>query len=468
MHRAAFAFARFSRPAALMIACLTLAPLAAYTAARAAQPVSQAMVIPFSEDDFKAAMARARTRHVPLFVDAWAPWCHTCRSMRAFVFTDPSLARELTHFEWLEINTEKPENADFRMRYPVPALPSILIIDPTTERVTLRWVGGATTTQLLRMLDDALAVSAGARGKTSRDAKSPDAPAEANFARAESLYAAGADSAAANAYEAALAASSAGWRHRSRAVESMLFALQQSGSDRRAAEQALKYLPELAHSSSAGNVVSLGLESAIAIPGPDSSRTATIAALESSARTIAADRSLTMAADDRSAVYIALLDARHDAGDDRGAHEVAEQWSAFLDGEAARAPSADARAVFDSHRLSAYIELGQPERAVPMLESSEKAMPKDYNPPARLAVAYREMKHWPEALAASNRALDKAYGPRMLGMLNVRADIFLGMADSTSARVTLQRAVATAEALPPGQRSDRSIESFRKRLETLH
>ncbi|MBV9949383.1 MAG: thioredoxin family protein, partial [Myxococcales bacterium] len=38
------------------------------------------------EDDYPRALAEARARHLPLFVDAWAAWCHTCLSVRSYVF----------------------------------------------------------------------------------------------------------------------------------------------------------------------------------------------------------------------------------------------------------------------------------------------------------------------------------------------------------------------------------------------
>ena len=41
-----------------------------------------------------------------------------------------------------------------------------------------------------------------------------------------------------------------------------------------------------------------------------------------------------------------------------------------------------------------------------MLEQSEKDFPKDYNPPARLALVYLRLKKYDEALAASDRALE--------------------------------------------------------------
>ncbi len=386
--------------------------------------------------------------------------------MRAYVFTDPALASEAGRFVWLAMNTERPSSAPFLRRYPVPALPSYFVLDPTTQRVAVRWVGGASVAQLRRVLDDGRQTVL--PPSTARRMPGTAQAADAAFAGAESLYAAGADSAAAEFYDRALRSAPESWPHFSRAVESMLFALTESGGNERAATLARDAFPRLARSASAGNVAASGLEAALELPDSSASRSAVVAALERDAEAVAVDRTVSIAADDRSSVYIALLDARKDAHDDAGAKHVAAEWTAFLEGEAARAATPDARAVFDSHRLSAYVELGQPERAIPMLEASERALPDDYNPPARLAVAYRAMKRWNDALAASDRALQKAYGPRKLGMLQVRTDIFLGLSDSTSARHTLEDAVSLAEGLPQGQRSERSIAALHKRLDSLH
>jgi hypothetical protein len=40
-----------------------------------AAPIASAReVLPFIENDYAKALARAKTKNVPLFVDAWAPW----------------------------------------------------------------------------------------------------------------------------------------------------------------------------------------------------------------------------------------------------------------------------------------------------------------------------------------------------------------------------------------------------------
>jgi hypothetical protein len=45
-------------------------------AAPAAKPSSapDARVVPFIADDYTKAVAEARARKVPLFIEAWAPW----------------------------------------------------------------------------------------------------------------------------------------------------------------------------------------------------------------------------------------------------------------------------------------------------------------------------------------------------------------------------------------------------------
>ncbi len=42
--------------------------------AKAPADASPAMVMEFISDDYAAALAEARARHVPLFIEAWAPW----------------------------------------------------------------------------------------------------------------------------------------------------------------------------------------------------------------------------------------------------------------------------------------------------------------------------------------------------------------------------------------------------------
>jgi tetratricopeptide (TPR) repeat protein len=272
---------------------------------------------------------------------------------------------------------------------------------------------------------------------------------------------------AATAYSEALKAAPAGWSRYGRTTESLLFALQGSEQFEPCAAAAVANYPRLRNSDSAANVAAIGLDCALQLPAGDTMRSERIKTLELASREVLSNKKVVVAADDRSGVYQMLIAARSDLHDTEGEKRVTEEWASFLEAEAEKAKTAEGRAVFDSHRLSAYLALEQPERAIAMLERSQRELPDDYNPPARLAAAYKAMKKYDEALAASDRALSLAYGPRKLGILRTRAEIFEGKGDAVSARKTIEDAIALAESLPEEQRSARTIAALKKKLETI-
>ncbi len=422
------------------------------------------LAVPFIADDYPKALAQARARHLPIFLEAWAPWCHTCRSMQAYVYTDAKLAPFADHFVWLAIDTEKPGNAETVARYPVGAWPSMYVIDPLNETVAFRWTGSATIEQLIRFLKEARAAMSG--GLQAPGAAAAD-PLTFALERADRLYGAAAWAEAATAYAAVLARSPAEWAPLPRVADAYLFALQQADRGAECARAAREWLPRLVGTPSSASVAAVGLDCAVALEALAPGRDAAIADLERAARAALDDPALGLAVDDRSGIYISLIGAREDAQDGPGKQRLAGEWIALLESAAAKAATADERAVFDSHRLSAYLEIGEPQRAITMLDASERDLPGDYNPPARLAVAYREMKDYVRALAASDRALAKAYGPRRLGILRTRAKIQAESGDRVAARATLESALAEARALPKGQISERTLGALRRELESL-
>ncbi|MEO5619249.1 MAG: tetratricopeptide repeat protein [Candidatus Eisenbacteria bacterium] len=382
--------------------------------------------------------------------------------MKAYVFTDRALAKHAGRFVWLAIDGEKAVNAEFRRRYKIPGYPTYHVLDAVSGRVLMRWVGSASVGQLDRMFTDQSASYARRLRKQSQPTM-----ADALLAHADSLYGVDEHAPAAAAYGRALAVAPPAWPRYARAVDSRLFSLTQADSAAQCVALAASAWPKLRGTVSAANVAASGLACALALPADAPRRAERVAEFERACREVLADKTLALTGDDRSGLYISLLDARQAAHDSVGQRQVAESWSAFLDGEAARARTPEARAVFDSHRLSAYIELGHAERAIPMLEASARDFPDDYNPPARLANTYRTLGRWDEAIAASDRAMALAYGPRKILFFQNRADIFKGRGDMESARRTLRDAIAYAGALPEGQRSDATIAGLEKRLDGL-
>jgi hypothetical protein len=373
--------------------------------------------------------------------------------MRAYVFTDKSLQRYAGRFVWLSINTEDAKNAKFLAKYPIPALPTLLVLDPAGEKIVNRYVGGATTGQLTRLLDNTLGQSG--------------SPADAIVAAADKLASDGKHAEAAKLYESALAKAPKGWPRYGRTAESLLFSLSAIPDNEQCATKAVELLPRLKGTTSGANVAAGGVGCASDLDEKNPHRGELLVILEKATRAALDNPKLDLSGDDRSNLYISLIGAREAVKDKDAAKKLTEEWASFLEKSAKAAKTAEQRAVYDSHRLSAYVELGTPEKAIPMLEQSERDFPDDYNPPARLSFAYKAMKQYDKALEASDRALARAYGPRKLLILRQRADIYAAKGDKESAKKTLNEAIAYAKSLPSQQLGSKTIASLEKKLSDL-
>ena len=371
--------------------------------------------------------------------------------MRAFVFTDASLERQAGRFVWLALDVENEKNASLESKLTIEGVPTMFVVDPRSETVRRRVLGSATAAQLNALLDEAYASWKGGAAPSA-------------YAKAEQLFGAGQDKEAAALYEEALAQAPSGWPLFARSADALVQALSGSGQRAPCVAAARRLLPGVGASPVRANLAAGGFDCALGLDEADPGRKAAIAEFESLARDVLADATLPLAADDRSGLYGSLVGARDDAGDKEGARRVAAEWAAYLEREAAKATTPDERAVFDSHRLSAYLAMGAPERAVPMLQASEREHPRDYNPPARLAVAYKELHRWDEALAASDRALKLAYGPRKVRIYVTRAEVDAARGDAAAARRDLEDAIAFAQTLPAGSHRDATEKMLRERL----
>lgn len=371
--------------------------------------------------------------------------------MRATVLRDGRLLRQAGRFVWLSIDTEDSRNAAFLERFPVEVWPTFLVVEPRQERPLRRWLGAATVRQLEELLS-------GAR-RPSGDR------AAAALAEADRAHAAGRSDEAAAGYRRALASAARDWPRRARAVESLVTAEQAAGHDEACAAAARREGPQLPRGVSFARVAAGGLACALAAPRDAPWRAASVAALEPLATE--AVQLPDLLADDRSELYGGIVEAREDRGEQVEARRVAERWWGFLEAEARRAPSPEARAALDPARVSAALALGDPGRALPALAASERELPRDYNPPARRAYLLREMGRLGEARAAAEEALRKAYGPRKLRVYDLLGGILERQGDRAALAATLDAALAYGEELPAPQRNERLVASLRARRAAL-
>ncbi|MBX7113848.1 MAG: thioredoxin family protein [Myxococcaceae bacterium] len=409
----------------------------------------------FIEDDFPAALKLAQQTKRPLFVDTWAPWCHSCLALKEHVFTQGALAKYQDRFVFVAINTELERSAAFLEKYPVENWPTLFVIDATSGAVALKWAGTGTVEQMEKLFLD---------GQRALANQAPDASAQA-LAQADRLYGEGKALEAIAAYRAILKDAPSTWERRPRAVESLLYALFANREVRACADLAVAEATGLPKGPSFANAVVWGLTCASVIEGDEAKKKQVTAALEPMAQeALQLDGLL---ADDRSGLYELLVDVRSEQGDDKGARALAQEWLAFLENEAGKATTAGARASFDPHRVGAAIASGQPLRAVAALELTEKEFPADYNPAARLALLYEAAGRYDEALTAIERAEAKVYGPRSIRIYEIKAGIFAKRGDQRAQRQALEKAVAFAKALPVSQRPDKTVQRLEVELSKL-
>ncbi len=263
-------------------------------------------------------------------------------------------------------------------------------------------------------------------------------------------------------YQLALDQASKSWRKYGRTAESLLFALSSTQQNELCAQRALEFLPKLENTVSGASVAASGLGCATELEDKKF-----VAPLEKATREALANSKLELSADDRSGLYISLIGAREALKDEGGAKQLQQQWVSFLETSASEAKTPEQRAVYDSHRLSAYMEVGTPEKAIAMLEQSQKDFPGDYNPPYRLAVTYKAMKDWDKSLEMLDRAMPKMYGPRKILAYRLKSDVLAAKGDGAGARKTIAEAIEYAKSLPVGQRNERSIASLEKKLSEI-
>jgi tetratricopeptide (TPR) repeat protein len=341
--------------------------------------------------------------------------------MRATVFTDRALAKHAGRFVWLSIDTENEKNAGFLEKYPWKAVPTFQVLEPAGGRVAYQWLGAVDAGQLVRRFDEAeraLAQAANATG-----------PAKPESA------------------------------------DALVLALSMAGENEECVRQALALLPGLPRAAIRANVALTALDCALGAEASAPWREGALLTLEAEVREAITFDGLM--SDDRAGLYAALVDARGRLADAPGAKAAAVAFLAFLDDDAKTAPGAEARASLDGYRVSAALAAGAPERALAALQASERDLPGDYNPPARLATVLRELGRYDDALAASDRALGLAYGPRKLNIFDGRATILEKMGDRPGAKAVLEEAVRYAATLPEPQRSKGSIARIEKRLAAM-
>jgi tetratricopeptide (TPR) repeat protein len=446
--------AALALPAAiLLLACAEAGPPPSAPPRPAPEAAAAAPPIRFIEDDLAAATARARAEGKALFVDAWAPWCHTCLSMKNFVFTDPALRPLAERVVFAAIDTDRPDAAGFLERHAVKAWPTFFVIDPATDQVVGYWAGSGSLREMRGFIEESVALVRG--GATD--------PAARAFAEARAAHAAGKLAEATAAYARTIVAAPPAWPGRSPALLGWMEALVSAQSWEGCVQLGRAQIHSVQGSSAPSDFASYLLTCAGKLPaGPEqtAARTAAVARL----RDFTAHPPPDAAVDDRQDALDQLASGLEDLGDAAGARRAQEERLSLLEQAAKTAPSPEIAHTFDYARAGTYVALGRVDDAVRMLQQRERELPDGYEPPARLAGVLYKAGRLAEAKAAVERAIARSYGPRRLRYVQLQGDILARLGDAAGALAARREEVKGWEALPAGQANPERLAEARRRL----
>jgi thioredoxin-like negative regulator of GroEL len=420
--------------------------------------------IAWYEDAPDAAFAAARASGKRVVVDLWAPWCHTCLSMQNVVLTAANLPAMADRFVWLAIDTEREENAALLERLPVSVWPTFYVVDAgpaDAARVDIRgrWLGAASAEQFSRFLDESDRLPRASKAGAVSDAASA-------LATADGLAAQGRHADAAAAYGALLERAPQSWQRRPETLVALMTALWKAKDIDTCLRVAESSLGQTGSAASAVDFSSYALECATQAPPRSERSTALRRAVARRLEPSCMLGTPQLSPDDRADACDKLAAARAALGDADGAQQATRARLAVLERAVAKTPP-ELALTYDWARTDALLQLGRAEEALAIATEREQQLPQNYNPPHYRAKSYKALGRWTEGLAAIERALSLAYGPRKIGLLGLKADLLLGAGQKADALRTLRDQLSQYRALPAGQRQPSAEARVEQRLREL-
>jgi thioredoxin-like negative regulator of GroEL len=416
--------------------------------------------IEWIHDDYPRALAAARESGRPLLIDMWAPWCHTCLSMQQTVLVDPSLTPYADRFVWVALDTDKAVNAEAAAKYPQEVWPTFFVVAPADQSIATRYQGAATLPQFRELLESGERM---VREGSDLEAGSP----LWHLREGDRKMAAGEPAEAARAFAAALEAAPEDWPRRPDVLVSRITALHEAGELEECTDLGAEHIDSTlaSRSSSTADMASFANRCVTRLGNAKRSilvRPVLVAAIQK----VLGDPDARLSADDRSDAQYTLRSIYHGLGDYERARAAAELQREVLAKALADARTAKEKMTYGYHWAEVHIYLGEPAKAIPQLEATAKALPKEYDPHYRLASVHLEAGNHGAAVAAAERALALAYGRRKNTIYKFMIRLHEARGDAVAIRRSRVAFLAHLEALPEGQRSAEAIAEVLQQLAT--
>lgn len=405
----------------------------------------------FIEDDAVTAFAAARAAGKLVFVDAWAPWCHTCLSMQRDVLPQPAFMAFADRLVFLAVDTDRPENAGFVERFRVKVWPTFFVIDPNSDAPLAVHPGSMGLQETVRFVEEAL--------KT-RNPESQKDPLVRALLAGHAALAKNDPLTATKHY--AIAAAADGPR-RSEAIIAGLRAFSLTDDADGCIAFGLRHADAVSGGGAPGDALSYVLSCADKITVP-----AKKLEVQNDLRrrlTALADKPAAEASvDDLADVLANLADVEEALGDAASARTRHEKRLRLLEEDAARQTTPLSQQVHDYARMNSLLALGRGDEAVVLFQKRTVERKDDYEPWARLASTLHKLKREDEAKAAADHAIALSYGTRRLRYLTLLGDIEEARGDVAAAHAARQRLIDDAEKLPAVLKDEKLVAAARAKL----
>ena len=427
----------------LLGACNRAPPAVALVAVAtpATSSAAPAGAVAFLTDDWESARKDAAASGKLLFVDAWAPWCHTCISMEREVLRDPSLARFTARFVFARVDTDRPENVAFTTRYAMSAWPTFFVIDPTSRAVLASRGGALSLRELTTLLDHSATSSI--EGKA--------APADRALAAGYALLAKKDSAAAATQFVAAV---HEGGPRTAEAVQAAMSAYEEAGDFGGCVDLGAVEAVKLTGTAASADVIAQWLSCVAALNANDPRVATAKAAATRRLETLIVTPPKGVSVDDRADAMRMLAERYeedHRPDDARALHEKRLQ---MLTEDARMARTPEAARVQDYQRMQGLLALGRGDEAVQLFTERTTQLPQSYEAFARLASTLHKLRRDVEAKPAAIKAIELSYGPRRLNYVRLLADIEGALNNVAGQRAALEQLLTDNAALPEALRRE--------------